>query len=230
MNHMQKAITLFTVFLVSGSQFLFSQAGAGMKLGPKNEQYLDSIKNSDYRWKLPIWGKKLSKKGFDLQCPFGIMVNPYVGSQKINITDLKVGFNGNEPVPLDFVKFGEVTAKITSVTIRPDVWILPFLDLYGIAGATWTETNVSIAEPIQFNTKANFSRNTFGIGATLAGGFHGLIVITDINHTWSHLDKIEGAGQVTMVSPRIGKNFVSTNHPDRNIAFWEGAPGIWRGR
>ena len=109
-----------------GFPSLFGQAGTGSNYGPKHAAYIDSIKNSEYTWKLPIWGKKVSKRGIDLPYNAGIMLNTYIGSQKILISDLKVGVNGKDPVPLDFIKFGEVKAKIQNITVRPDVWLLPF--------------------------------------------------------------------------------------------------------
>ena len=64
------------------------------------------------------------------------MLNTYLGSQKVLISGLKVGINDKEPVPLEFTKFGEVKAKIQSLTVSPDVWILPYLDLYAIAAGS----------------------------------------------------------------------------------------------
>jgi hypothetical protein len=158
------------------------------------------------------------------------MVNLVDASQKVDISDLKVGVNGSQQVPLNFIKFGEVKAITQSIVVRPDVWVLPFLDVYGIAGATWTQTNVTLNEPIQFSTKANFHGNTFGIGTTIAGGYHGMIFITDINHTWTQLNDIKGSIQATIVTPRVGMNFLSKKRPDRNVAIWVGAPGTFINR
>lgn len=220
---------LLTILLAPGNDVL-AQAGAGQKLGPGRQAYVDSIKNSDYKWIFPAWGKRISKKGFDLPMPVGIMLNPYAGSQKITISDLQVGFNDNEPVPLEFVKFGEVKASIQSITVRPDVWVLPFMDLYAIGGFTWSKTDVNVVGPIQFNTVANFQGTTLGLGSTFAGGYHGLISIIDLNHTWSHIDEIKGSIQATMFTPRIGYSFLFRKKPAQRIAFWIGAPGIFINR
>jgi len=230
----QKLKNSFIFVSISGllltNQVIFGQAGSGTKYGPKNQAYVDSIKNSDYKWALPIWGKKASKKGFDLPYAAGIMLNTYIGSQKVLISDLKVGINDKEPVPLDFIKFGDVKAKIQSITVRPDVWILPFLDLYAIAGGSFAQTNVNVASPINFTTEAEFKGKTFGLGTTIAGGYHGFIFIADFNHTWTQMDKIDGTIQSTMVDPRFGMNFLSKGKPSRSVAFWIGAQGIFINR
>lgn len=208
----------------------FTQAGAGMRLGNKYDLYVDSIKNSNYIWKFPIWGKKVTKRGFDLQYPVGVMFNGFVASQLVNITDLKVGFNDMEPVPLDFVKFGEVKANLVSTTIRTDLWVFPFVDLYLIGGKTWTQTNVNVVEPFNFSSEANFDGSTFGIGTTLAGGYHGFVTIIDINHTWTSIKEIEGAIKTTLFTPRLGYNYVFPKKPWKNIVMWVGAPGIFLNR
>ncbi|RFM27308.1 hypothetical protein [Deminuibacter soli] len=218
---------IITLLLNIATVSLFAQAGAGMKYGNNRKAYTDSIKNSNYKWIFPAWGKKLTKKGFDVPYPIGIMINPFIASQKVNISDLQVGFNGNEPVALDFIKFSEVKANLQSVTVRPDLWVLPFLDVYGIAGASYAQTNVSISDPVAFSTKANFHGSTFGIGTTLAGGYHGIITIIDINHTWSFMNNIDGSAQATMFTPRIGYNFLFKQKPYRNVAVWAGVPGFF---
>ncbi len=208
----------------------FAQAGAGSKYGPKQQEYVDSIKNSDYKWKLPVLGKKLSAKGFDLPYNSGIMLNPFIGKQKVLISDLKVGFNDHPPVPLDFVKFGDVEAKTQAITVRPDVWILPFFDLYAIAGVSYAQTNVSIIAPFTMNTNAKFNGTTLGLGTTFAAGYHGIICIVDVNHTWTNMDKIKGSIKASMVDARLGMNFLFKNKPYRSIAVWVGGQGMFINR
>lgn len=218
---------LFFLLTLLASTGARAQAGAGMKLGSNYAAYEDSIKKSNYKWVFPVWGKRLSKKGFDLQYPFGIMVNSFTGSQKIVISDLKVGFNSLAPVPLDFVKFGTVKAVAQSVSLRPDIWIFPFMDIYGIGGPIWTKTEVQVVEPFTFNTSASFHGYTVGIGTTLAGGYHGIITIIDLNHTWTTLNKIQGSVQATMFTPRVGFNYLFRDRPGKNVAIWVGAPGTF---
>jgi len=199
----------------------------GEKLGPIWETYVDSLKKTPYPYTFPLLGKQARKKGFDIPLPVGIMLNTYFGSQEMTISDLSVGVNGGEKIPLDFIKFGEVKAHVTSVTVRPDLWLLPFLDVYAIAGRTGIKTEVNINAPVNFSTTANFSGNTFGVGTTLAGAIHGFVTIIDFNHTWTNIPEIEGAIQTTMFTPRIGRNFRFPKNPDQNITVWVGAPGVF---
>jgi hypothetical protein len=158
------------------------------------------------------------------------MVNSFFASQEVTISDLEVGFNDLPKVPLDFIRFGDVKANIQSVTTRVDLWILPFVDLYFIGGKTWTQTNVNITDPLNFTTKAKFDGSTLGFGATVAGGYHGIVLIMDINHTWTKIPEIEGAIETTLFTPRLGYNFLSNKRPWQNIVIWVGAPRIYLNR
>lgn len=207
-----------------------AQAGAGNKLPRKDSVYLDSVKNSGYPWRFPIWGDKVKKRGFNIPYPVGVGLNPYIGSQLINISDLKVGFNDQEPVPFDFIKFGEVKATLQSVNTRLDLWVLPFLNVYGILGGVWAKTHVNVVEPIQFSTTADFKGYTYGLGTTIAGGYHGIVSINDINHTWTSMDKIEGKVKTWMITPRLGYNFMFPNKKDQTITVWVGTTGFFVNR
>lgn len=79
---------------------------------------------------------KIVKRGVDLPYPIGVMINCVNAEQAVEISHLMVGVNDLAPVPLDIVKFGDVKAKVQGVNVRADVWILPFVDIYGFAGKT----------------------------------------------------------------------------------------------
>ncbi|SHM82464.1 hypothetical protein SAMN05444266_111179 [Chitinophaga jiangningensis] len=217
-----KSIYILIAGLLCSGQLL-AQAGAGMKIGPSDQAYKDSLRRAGYPYRFPIWGAKAVQKGINLQYPVGAMLNLQGGSQLVNITDLQVGFNDNPMVPMDFVKFGEVKADMQSATARLDLWVLPFLDVYAIGGAVRAKTHVNVVEPFNFSGEADFKGTTFGLGTTVAGGYHGLITITDINHTWTRLDNIEGSIKTWMITPRLGYNFLFKNKPNRSIAVWVGA-------
>ncbi|MGX5820362.1 hypothetical protein ACWKWU_19360 [Chitinophaga lutea] len=218
---------LLLVFALMQWQTAFSQAGTGVKIGPKDSTYLDSIKTKGYPWRFPIWGAKMQAKGFSVQYPVGAMVNYSVGTQKVSISELSVGIGQIPMTELDFVKFGEVKADLNAVTSRIDLWLLPFLDVYTILGPVWSTTNVEIVDPIQFSTKANFKGYTYGLGTTVAGGYHNIITITDINHTWTDLDKLSDKVKTWMVTPRVGYNFIFPRDRNKSIAVWVGVTGLF---
>ncbi|MFX1705451.1 hypothetical protein PV783_15910 [Chitinophaga sp. CC14] len=219
--------TLISFSLLLLEATAMAQAGAGMKIGDKEKHYKDSLRRAGYPYRFPILGSKMVEKGFSIQYPVGAMLNLMGGQQEVNITDLKVGFNDMEPVPLDFIKFGDVKAHMQSVTTRLDLWVLPFVDLYGIIGLVQAKTNVNINAPFQFSSEADFKGYTMGLGTTLAGGYHGIITITDVNYTWTHLDKLDDVVKTFMVTPRVGYNFQFREKPGKSFAAWVGATGFF---
>jgi len=194
------------------------------------EKYVDSLKRSTYPYTFPAWGQKIVKKGIALPLPAGVMVNYFAGSQLINISDLKVGFNGGQQVPLDFIKFGQVKANFQSVSTRVDLWVLPFVNLYGIFGETFATTHVNITDPFTFSSTAKFKGPTTGMGLSVGGAVHGIFFIADYNDTWSFLDKIDGAVFTQSFSPRVGHAINFKDHPTRNVTLWIGASGIFVNR
>lgn len=217
-------ISFFMMLLEANAM---AQAGAGNKMGDADKHYKDSLRSAGYPYRFPILGSRMVEKGFSVQYPVGAMLNFMGGSQKVDITDLKVGFNEQEPVPLDFIKFGEVKAEMQSATSRIDLWVLPFVDLYGIVGLVQAKTKVNIASPFQFSSEADFKGYTLGLGTTLAGGYHGIITITDINYTWTNLNKLDDAVKTLMITPRLGYNFQFKEHPGKSIAAWVGTTGFF---
>jgi hypothetical protein len=219
--------TLISFSLVLLEATAMAQAGAGMKIGDYDKHYKDSLRRAGYPYRFPILGSKLVEKGFSVQYPVGAMLNFMGGEQKVDITDLKVGFNDMEPVPLDFIKFGDVKAHMQSATTRLDLWILPFVDLYGILGLVQAKTNVNINAPFRFSSEADFKGYVMGLGTTLAGGYHGIITITDINYTWTHMDKLDEAVKSFMITPRVGYNFQFREKPGKSVAAWVGVTGFF---
>ncbi|WP_448699268.1 hypothetical protein ACFGVR_20050 [Mucilaginibacter sp. AW1-3] len=193
-------------------------------------KYIDSIKNSTYPYIFPAWAKKIVKRGIDLPLPAGVMVNYFKGSQQMLISDLQVGFNNNPLVPLDFIKFGEVKANLQTLNSRVDVWVLPFVGVYGIFGITSAETHVSVVEPFSFSTTANFKGTTAGVGITVAGAYRGILAIGDYNNMWTSLDNIKGAVYSQQLSIRLGHPFHFKKRPDRVISVWAGTSAIFVSR
>lgn len=219
------SISLLLFFALAAH--VWGQAGTGVKISNRDAAYVDSMKSRGYPWRFPLLGSKMVARGFNVQYPVGAMLNYSVGSQKVTISDLQVGIGAIAPVELDFVKFGEVKASLNAVTTRVDLWVLPFLDVYGIIGAVWSTTHVNVTAPLQFSTKANFKGYTMGLGTTLAGGYHNIITINDFNYTWTDLDRLHEKVKTFMVTPRVGYNFVFPKDRNKSIALWVGTTGIF---
>lgn len=224
---------LFFIFLFFFSiQMGYSQY-ASTKIKTKHEAYTDSLKNVDYKALLPIWGKKAYKKGFDLPYPTGLMVNYMYIDQGVIIDNMRLGLKtDNIDIPLtdaDFITFGENRVNAESVMVRPDIWIFPFLNVYGIFGVGTSSTEVNLTKPIELSSKVDQRITNTGFGVTAAGGLGPVWIALDGNMTWNKPELLEEAVRVTTWGIRMGHNFVNKNKPYRNFGIWIGAMGASMG-
>lgn len=229
-------ITTVVLLLVFGffAQNSTAQVYSNKEVGKKNQVVIDSLKVAEYPYSLPIWGDKATKKGFSLPYSAGIGIN-YMGQESdLIIENLMVGFNNGPLYDLDeIVRFNGARSTSQGVNIRPDIWLFPFLNVYGI----FAQTNLSTAidaglwvpnadgvwsEVFGFDTKANFQATTFGIGFTPTIGVAGGWFALDMNVTWSDVDALEKPARAFVFGPRFGKTF-NLNKPEQNITFWTGA-------
>ncbi len=170
----------------------------------------------------PIWGRKAIERGFDLPAPLGFNIGVFAASQGIVISNLGLGFNAPAQ-PVSFIKFQEAKAELTNWNVRADLWVLPFLNVYGIAGTGPGHTTVHIVEPVEFSTTADFQGENFGIGLTGAFGFSRNFVVLDWNHQWASSSLLSAPVPVNVFSTRVGRGFrLGTRARRMRGTFWVG--------
>jgi hypothetical protein len=190
---------------------------------PYLKTYKDSLKAMDYQGKLPFLGKKAYKKGFDIPYPVGVMVNYYSQSQQILIDKVEVGIDDNALYDVSgLITFGPIEATTNTVTFRPDVWVLPFLNVYGVFGYGTTKTDVELIKPFNFKTTQEFSGTSKGVGVTVAGAVGPVVVIVDQNYNWADLESFTEPVPAYNLGIRVGHNFVNERRPDKNVVVWVG--------
>jgi hypothetical protein len=224
---------LIIVLLLFLNVQAFSQVYTNKVVGKKNEALKDSLKVADYPYSLPIWGAKATQKGYQLPYSAGVSVNYFWQESSIVIKNLNIGFNNGPQYNLDqIVRFNDATATAEALNVRPDIWLFPFLNVYGIFGKASTSTaikagiwvpdgNNNWSEIYNFSTKANFDGTTFGIGITPTMGIGGGWMALDMNVSWTDISSLEKPAQAFVFGPRFGKTF-KLKKPEQNIAIWVG--------
>jgi hypothetical protein len=175
----------------------------------------------------PIWGDKVRAKGFDLPEPFGFMVNYYNQKSDIEITNLKLGFNGGPMYDASgLISIPEAKTEASALAIRPNVMILPFFSVYAVyaVGDTATNVNVQVADALSFDTLAESGAQVTTIGGTLQGGYKGFFGVADFNASVSDVDRLADAVGANMLSFRVGYNH-KLNPNGRGVAIWAGTAG-----
>jgi len=227
-----KFILIFTLFSLLFGTNSFSQY-ANTKVRSKHEAYTDSLKKIEYNYVFPIWGQKIYQKGFDIPYPAGAMLNYIWMKQSLIMENLQLGFTGTgidiPLTPVEFIEFGQNTNTSQSFNVRPDLWVLPFLNVYGLFGYGSTHTVVNVTAPIELQSVVDQNVKTSGFGFMVAGGVGPIFITSDVNWTWNKPDLLEEPVLVNVVGIRMGHSFVFKNKPQSNIAVWAGAQYIKMG-
>ncbi|WP_057938879.1 hypothetical protein [Algoriphagus resistens] len=224
---MMKSFSFSALFLLLGffPNDLLAQY-ASKKVKSKYEAYTDSIKQVEYNYTFPILGQGVYKKGFDIPYPVGIMANYMWIQQEVVLDNLELGLETDNAeiglTPVDFIEFGRNVNSASTVNVRPDLWILPFLNVYGVFGYGNSHTKVNITSPVSLQTSVEQSISTAGFGVMSAFGIGPVWMSVDANWTWNKPELLDRAVNVNVLGIRIGRTLTFNAKPDRNFAFWVG--------
>jgi hypothetical protein len=139
--------------------------------------------------------------------PFGISFN-YVHQVLPLVINDPVFVVGGSPLPPGLVQGGSIKAVTDALVARADVWILPFLDVYGTAAHLSGDANeirVDLAAPlpIPIPDQVSYSGSDYGVGFTGAFGYRAFFVSYDVNWNWAKPDVINWV-RVQVQGPRVG--------------------------
>jgi hypothetical protein len=210
-----------------------AQVFTNKEVGQKNAALVDSLKHSEYPYALPIWGAKATQRGYSLPYSAGLSLQYFGQRSDILIDNLMVGFNQGPMYDLDgLIRFDDVKSASDGVSLRPDIWLFPFLNVYAILGRSAASTEVHYGlwlpdssggeqEVFSLGTKVDFTANTFGFGLTPTMGVGGGWLALDMNFTWTDVPQLAQPASAFVFDPRMGKSF-RLGRPDENINFWVG--------
>jgi len=216
--------------------FTFSSGGfsqyASKAIRSVHKAYTDSIKKMNYDRVFPFWGAKAYKRGIDIPYPIGIMTNYFWMNQGILMDNFQLGINrpdGSELLPLtpldeEILSFGENTNQSWSLNVRPDIWVFPFIDLYGIFGygrSTTTVRAIVLGQPLP-TSPVEQGITTYGVGTLFAGGVGPVWISVDANVTWNKPELLDKSTFANVVGIRSGKVFKFNKRPQSNISLWIG--------
>lgn len=211
-----KASTICTLLLPAA---LFSVNSTANDLERQVEQEINETHWSG----LPIWGDKLREMGYDLPIPVGFGI--YMNSQDVEYVasdDFSVGAVGGvlDPrgkgseylIPAEDVS---IKGQDKSIQMRLDAWVLPFLNLYVLAGYTKGDKDIVAdlsnatrnGKPFSLDValplKLEYEAYNYGFGGVLATQFQ---VIDDVNPLIVTL-----AGATTRSNTTVTDSVIKTN-------------------
>ena len=168
---------------------------------------------------LPL-GKSLAA-GHELPLPLGISANVFFMEQDMEAQSIAVDI---PPLPLPTgplqlppglpAESAKLESRVTTTTAKIDAWLLPFLNVYGVAGYVDGETTASgfsvgglppeLASLLPNSFAIAYSGPTYGVGGTLAAGYNQFFASLDANYTESDLDIGDSTIEAFVISPRVG--------------------------
>lgn len=198
----------------------------------------------------PIWGDEARARGYSIPLPFGVNLSYMNIRQDINVESISL--SGLQGIPADMLAIdaGHTREKSKTENIRLDMWVFPFLNVYGLVGHTRgsSVSQVSVdADPSLYtgidrviagsihrlhdngslqglDFTLDFKGTTWGGGFTLAGGYDNWFALVDTNYTLTNFDILDGKISALTVSPRVGYrfNFQGISGPS-HLSVWVGS-------
>lgn len=188
----------------------------------------------------PVFGKKARKKGNELSLPFGIGIYSIYYDQEYIASNLSLKSDSSSISARADSIYQSTSAYEFKVQIRPNLWVLPFLNIYGIFGYTKgaispnlvipyiVVENIPIIDSIIIDTtfeihdRIEYLGPTYGIGATFSMGTNYLFFMADYNYSVTNPEDIDENLHNHFFSPKIGV-FVGNKKSSSFGALWIGA-------
>ena len=183
----------------------------------------------------PILGERMVRKGIKLPLPLGL---GFVGTWKrmdVLLSNLEIAINGGERRSAELLDWGRVIATSWTAQAKFDVWLLPFLNFYGLFGRVDGETEIpfsfvggellehvgagDLCEGLRppgycFTTYSTTVYPPIGgwnfvVGLNPALGYKNFVVTVPTSMTWTDLDSQRWVRSFYL-SPRLGLNVPTT--------------------
>jgi hypothetical protein len=150
--------------------------------------------------KLPFLGDKAREAGYELPLPFGgALVLTRLTGRKIEVTDTRLAIENRPGQSVSsFLDLGS-TSDVFNANLKFDAWLLPFLNVYALAGYVHNESTtnafVTLPRPGPIPGEETFETEIVteldgllgGVGITLAGGYKNFYCVGDVNYVQTDL-------------------------------------------
>jgi len=232
----------FIFFLLSSSHA--QQRGIGITVDKKPLWFGDTLGSFSKNEKPvsqfpPFCGKKLRSKGNSVQFPFGAGVQALFMEQEFIASNLQLSSENTPIIARADTIYQNTVSSLSQLTVRPDLWITSFLNVYGIFGYTNGKTNPDLTvpyivldvpglEPIIIDTtfeihdKLAYRGPTYGGGATISAGFKSFFFVLDYNYTVTKPVDIYDNIINQSFSPKFGI-FLGKQKSKLSGMFWVGS-------
>lgn len=162
----------------------------------------------------PLWKDLAADQ--ELPLPYGASIHFYEQEQDYNLIKLEVvGFDPGVAGSID------IRNKLKEQNLEIDLWLFPFLDVFGILGRVNGETNVKLMSPLP-DLNVDYHGLVYGAGLTLAYGYKRYFNTLTAIYTDTDLSNSDSSISAWVITPKFGFRL----HPSkavRDLSFWGGA-------
>lgn len=192
----------------------------------------------------PVFGKKARENGRSLPLPFGAGIYAIYYDQGYTASNLRMVPDSSTIVARADSLYQNTTAYEFKTQIRPNLWLFPFLNVYGIFGYTKGVISPNLIVPyivlenvpvfdtlvidstFEIHDDIAYVGPTYGFGATFSMGFRSFFVMADYNYTITDPTDLEDNLHNHFFSPKIG--VLLGNKKRKSFgAMWVGAMYIY---
>jgi len=167
---------------------------------PESGEAQDATATEEKHRTLPFLGEAARERGYELPLPFGgALILTSLSGRKIEVTDVRIALEDAPGQSISrFVDLGS-TSEIFNANLKFDAWLLPFLNVYALAGYVHNESTtqaiVTLPRPgpipgdEMFETEITTELDGFigGFGMTVAGGFRSFFFVGDASYVQTDL-------------------------------------------
>lgn len=186
-------------------------------------------KGQKYEKTFPFGAQAAIDRGVTLPEPWGISVSFIENNQAQGLADLSVALGKGAPPPagtdltdLPFVSLTNVESRTRTKQVRADLWVLPFLNVFGGIGIVDGEVPLTVVvdlnetdlcppivtcRSVGASFEAGVDTNTATIGMTGAYGWENWYVTGTASATASFGGNTEDAVRSYSVSGRVGRRW-----------------------
>ena len=148
----------------------------------------------------------------ELPRPFGIGLNLYHQTQDYDLKSLTLNLPNVGVAQASAI---EIENRTDEQDVKLDLWLLPFLNVFGILGNVDGQTTVDPGPPLS-QLEVDYDGLVYGGGVTLAAGGERFFGSVTAILTQTDLDTSTSSVEAWIITPRVGVRV-------KNMAFWAGA-------
>jgi len=238
---LKNIILLLTIFV---SAALFSQP---VSMGIRFKSNEETVKEPIVGF-LPFFKNSFDKKESVMPFPFGVGVVGMIYQQAYTSSNLIIkGKTSEELGSLDIYARADSVQQNTvagesSIIVSPGLWVLPFLNVYGVFGYSSGQVNpdlqvhgITVENPFNpgedmltidttfvLNDKIKYQGATYGFGTSLSMSYKKMFLMLDYQYTITKPSDLDGNLYKHFLSPKIGL-FIDTKNQNTQLVAWVGA-------